>query len=68
MTGWTLLAAVVGLMMLTEGLALFVNPARWRELMQQLLQMNDGQLRFIGMIACTLGATIFLLAVRFSGK
>ena len=38
----------IGLMLVLEGLMPMVAPTRWRRLFEQLLQLQDGQLRFFG--------------------
>ena len=42
---WSALALVLVL----EGLLPLAAPALWRRLFEQLLQLNDGQLRFFGL-------------------
>ncbi|MFM7001280.1 MAG: DUF2065 domain-containing protein [Limnohabitans sp.] len=51
----TLLLAL-GLMLILEGLMPMVSPLRWRRLFEQLLQLQDGQIRFFGlfMVICGL--------------
>jgi uncharacterized protein YjeT (DUF2065 family) len=44
----TLLLAL-GLMLILEGLMPMVSPLRWRRLFEQLLQLQDGQIRFFGL-------------------
>ncbi len=36
-------------MLVLEGLMPMLAPARWRRLFEQLLQLQDGQIRFFGM-------------------
>ena len=45
MDGDTLLMAL-GLALIIEGLLPFVAPGTWRQAFSQLMQMQDGQLRF----------------------
>ena len=47
MTGSDWLAAI-GLMLVVEGILPFVAPAVWREGFGRMLELKDGQLRFIG--------------------
>ena len=49
------------LMLVLEGLMPFVAPAAWRETFRRLIQLSDGQIRFIGLSSMVLG--IFLLMV-----
>jgi uncharacterized protein YjeT (DUF2065 family) len=45
------LLAALCLVLVLEGLLPFLAPARWRETMQRLSELSDGQLRTIG-LAC----------------
>ncbi len=49
------------LMLVLEGLMPFVAPAAWRETFRRLIQLSDGQIRFIGLSSMVIG--IFLLMV-----
>lgn len=59
MTG-TLLCAFA-LMLILEGVVPFVAPAVWRETFRRLIQLNDGQIRFVGLASLLTG--FFLLMV-----
>jgi uncharacterized protein YjeT (DUF2065 family) len=56
----TLLMAL-GLMLILEGLMPMVSPFKWRRLFEQLLQLEDGQIRFFGMFMVVCGLLIFWL-------
>jgi uncharacterized protein len=56
----TLLLAL-GLMLILEGLMPMVSPLRWRRLFEQLLQLEDGQIRFFGMFMVVAGLLLFWL-------
>ncbi len=58
MDGSTLLAAL-GLALIIEGLLPLVAPGAWRQAFSQLLQLQDGQLRFFGLLA--VGGGLLLL-------
>jgi len=45
----------LGLMLVFEGLMPMVAPLRWRRLFEQLLQMQDGQIRFFGLFMVLVG-------------
>ena len=49
------------LMLVLEGLMPFVAPAAWRETFRRLIQLSDGQIRFIGLSYMVID--IFLLMV-----
>ena len=59
MTDTVLLA--FALMLVLEGLMPFMAPATWREAFRRLIQLTDGQLRFIGLTSMVIG--IFLIMV-----
>ena len=54
----TLLLAL-GLMLILEGLMPMLYPHRWRRLFEQLLQLEDGQIRFFGVFMVLLGLALF---------
>ncbi len=60
MTGATLLAAL-GLMLLLEGLLPLVAPQAWRETFKRLIDLKDGQLRFVGLISMCGGLLLLFL-------
>lgn len=61
MDGTTLLAAL-GLALIIEGLLPFLAPRAWRQAFTQLLQMQDGQIRFFGLLAVVGGLLLIWLA------
>jgi uncharacterized protein len=56
----TLLLAV-GLMLILEGLMPMIAPSRWRSLFEQLLKLEEGQIRFFGMFMVISGLLLFWL-------
>ena len=50
-TLWSALALVL----VFEGLLPFLSPGGWRRMMQQALQLQDGQLRFFGLCSMLVG-------------
>jgi uncharacterized protein YjeT (DUF2065 family) len=60
MTGSDWLAAI-GLLLVIEGILPFAAPAMWREGFRRMLDLRDGQLRFIG--AASMLGGVFLLMV-----
>ena len=48
---WLALALVLVL----EGLMPFLSPTGWRRMFEQVLKMNDGQIRFFGLCSVALG-------------
>jgi uncharacterized protein YjeT (DUF2065 family) len=56
----TLLAAF-GLMLVFEGLLPFMAPQAWRETFRRMIQLKDGQLRFIGLMSILGGLLLLFL-------
>ena len=48
----------MALVLVIEGLYPFVSPAGWRRMFAQIIQLNDGQLRFFGMCSIVAGALL----------
>ena len=49
----------LGLMLILEGLMPMVSPWKWRRLFEQLLQLEDGQIRFFGLAMVIAGLLLF---------
>jgi uncharacterized protein YjeT (DUF2065 family) len=59
--GATLLMALA-LLLILEGVLPFLAPNLWRETFRKLTQMNDGQIRFIGLSSMVVGMLLLLWA------
>jgi uncharacterized protein len=57
---WMVLACVL----IVEGLLPFVNPALWRKMFMQALQMSDRQLRTMGFIGIFIGLGLIFVFGR----
>jgi uncharacterized protein len=57
----TLLTAL-GLMLIFEGLLPFIAPQAWRETFKRMIELNDGQLRFVGLISIIGGLLLMFLS------
>ena len=57
-TGTLLMA--VALMLIIEGLLPFILPSVWRETFRRLIQLSDGQIRFVGLTAMLAGLLLIL--------
>jgi uncharacterized protein len=55
--GTTLLMAVA-LMLILEGALPFLAPRLWRETFRRILQMSDGQIRFVGLASMLVGLAL----------
>jgi uncharacterized protein len=58
---WDTFLMAIALMLVLEGILPFVSPNAWRETFQKLLQLEDGQIRFIGLSAMLVGLIILYL-------
>lgn len=56
----TLLSALA-LVLVLEGVLPFLIPGLWRETFRKLIEMSDGQLRFIGLSSMLAGLLLLLL-------
>ena len=57
----TILLAV-GLMLVFEGLLPLIAPQAWRETFKRMIELKDGQLRFIGLMSVAGGLLMMLLS------
>lgn len=56
-----LLWAAAGLMLVFEGIFPFLFPKGWRQRMSQVLSLEDGQIRFFGLICVLVGLLMLWL-------
>lgn len=55
------LLAAVGLMLVLEGILPFLAPRLWREGFRKLLELGDGQMRFLGLLAMLGGLALIAI-------
>lgn len=55
------LLGALALMLVFEGLLPLINPRGWRSVFERVVQMNDGQIRFIGLLSVGLGLLLLLI-------
>jgi uncharacterized protein YjeT (DUF2065 family) len=53
------LALAFALMLVLEGILPLLVPSAWRQMFQRVTELNDGQIRFFGLIAVVGGALLF---------
>ncbi|MBX3651557.1 MAG: DUF2065 domain-containing protein [Burkholderiales bacterium] len=58
------LLAAVALMLVIEGLLPFLMPAAWRDTFRRLIELSDGQLRFIGLASMLAGLALLYFALH----
>ncbi len=47
--------AAFAIVLIMEGLLPFLAPRLWRDTFAKMIELNDGQIRFVGLIAILLG-------------
>lgn len=52
------------LLLILEGTLPFVAPRLWRDTFRKLIEMSDGQIRFVGLISMAVGAVALLVLRR----
>ena len=57
----TLLMAL-GLMLILEGLLPLLVPQAWRDTFKRMVELKDGQLRFVGLVSIVGGLILILLS------
>ena len=63
---WTDLFTAVALMLIFEGILPFLNPDRYRKMLEMMEQISNSQLRNMGLVVMAIGAV--LLTVIRSGS
>ncbi|MDZ4097330.1 MAG: DUF2065 domain-containing protein [Methylophilaceae bacterium] len=58
----TTLLFAFGLMLVLEGVLPLVAPQAWRETFKRMIELKDGQLRFVGIFSMMVGLIIILIA------
>ena len=57
----TTLGLAFAMMLVLEGILPLVAPTSWRQMFSRVTELNDGQIRFFGLIAVGGGALLFWL-------
>lgn len=56
-----ILVPALALMLVIEGVLPFLSPATWRDAFTRMTQLNDGQIRFMGLISMLAGLLLLFL-------
>jgi hypothetical protein len=54
--------AACALVLVLEGLLPLLAPRAWRDAFSRLMQLSDGQLRFVGLISIMIGVVILAIS------
>jgi len=57
-----ILLTALALMLVIEGILPFLLPGIWRETFRRLIEMSDGQIRFIGLTSMLAGLLLLYFA------
>ena len=58
---WETLLMAIALMLILEGMLPFLSPQMWRETFKKLTEINDAQIRFIGLSSMLIGLALLLI-------
>ena len=56
--GTTTFLMALALMLIFEGVLPFIAPNLWRDTFRRITQMNDGQIRFVGLSSMVVGVLL----------
>jgi len=56
------LLTALGLMFVLEGLLPLLLPQAWRDTFKRMIELKDGQLRFVGLMSVVGGLVLILLS------
>jgi uncharacterized protein YjeT (DUF2065 family) len=60
---WSSILVAIALVLIFEGLLPLISPPKWRDMFKQLLQLEDGQIRFFGLAIVLLGLFLLVCAI-----
>lgn len=55
------LLTALALVLVIEGLMPLISPRQWRRVFEEVLKLQDGQIRFIGLLSIVVGLLALLL-------
>lgn len=58
---WETFLNAVALMLVLEGMLPFLSPQTWREAFKKMTEINDNQIRFIGLTSMLAGLALLLI-------
>lgn len=58
---WETFLSAVALMLILEGILPFMSPQTWREAFRKMTEINDSQIRFIGLTSMLAGLILLFI-------
>ena len=58
---WENFLIAIALMLVLEGMLPFLSPQTWREAFRKMIEINDHQIRFIGLTSMLVGLMLLLI-------
>ena len=58
---WETFLIAIALMLVLEGVLPFLSPQTWREAFRKLIEINDNQIRFVGLTSMLVGLMLLLI-------
>jgi uncharacterized protein YjeT (DUF2065 family) len=58
---WETFLNAVALMLVLEGMLPFLSPQTWREAFKKMTEIEDSQIRFIGLTSMLMGLALLLV-------
>ncbi len=58
---WETFLIAIALMLILEGILPFLSPQTWREAFRKMIEINDHQIRFIGLTSMLVGLMLLLI-------
>lgn len=58
---WETFLIAIALMLILEGILPFLSPQTWRDAFKKMIEINDHQIRFIGLTSMLIGLMLLLI-------
>jgi uncharacterized protein YjeT (DUF2065 family) len=58
---WEIVLMAIALMLVLEGMMPFLSPKIWREAFRKMIEMDDGQIRFMGLTTMLIGLLLLFI-------
>ncbi|MEQ1816805.1 MAG: DUF2065 domain-containing protein [Nitrosomonas sp.] len=58
---WETFLIAIALMLILEGMLPFLSPQTWREAFRKMIEIDDHQIRFVGLTSMLVGLMLLLI-------